>query len=967
MGLDWKALEEKWQRRWTETGVFEAEPGKGSKFFVTIAFPYPNMPFHVGHGRPYTFTDVYARYMRMRGRRVLFPMAFHYTGTPILAIAKRVAAGDPSLIDDLSKVYKVPTEEIRRFVEPLNIANYFRRDQEDAMKAMGYSIDWRREFTTIDPPFSRYVGWQFRKLRAKGLIKQGSHPVGWCPNDNNPMGQHDTKGDVEPEIGEMTLIKFKAGDIVLPTGTLRPETIYGVTNIWVRPDVDYILAEVDGQDWIVSQECARKLPLLGRRINVKEKVPGRTLIGRYAINPATGRRLPILPASFVDPGNATGVVMSVPAHAPFDWAALEELKKAPRLLAPFGVEPETLREVEPISVVALNGHSEFPALDVLRHVGAEGQMDERVEAATKEIYSEEFHLGIMRQNTGEYAGLKVSEARTLIEKDLIDQSKAERIYELLNRPVYCRCGTEVVVKVLENQWFINYGDAEWKSLAHQCIDGMRIVPEDLRAEFNNVVDWLQEKACARQQGLGTRLPWDPAWVIEALSDSTIYMTYYIIAKYVNSKRVSEENLVDPVFDYVLLGEGDVQEVVRESGLSPEVLDDMRGEFLCFYPMDSRNSGRDLVPNHLTYFVFNHVALFPRKLWPEQIAVTGSVLMEGKKMSKSLGNIIPLTDAIRDYGVDPFRLSILSTAELQQDADFVPALTKALGERLERLHDSALEVAKKGVEAVETTNVDRWMLSRLQHYVSAVTKAMDGLRFREAIQNAVYLLDQDVQWYVRRKESEGTEVGSSSAVLREVLMARVLFLAPFTPHLCEEIWEAMGKEGFVSTADWPVSDDSKVDTKVLSGEELVASVREDTLSILAATKLAPKKVVFYVAAPWKWRIYLNALTMARDSQLQMSRLMRLTMGDAELRKDAKRVSSFVQELVEDLVKAPRELVEGRLSAGRSDEFQTISEARIFLAKELKADVLVYHEDDESRYDPRSRARLAEPYRPAIYVE
>ncbi|MCJ7609478.1 class I tRNA ligase family protein, partial [Candidatus Bathyarchaeota archaeon] len=124
MGLDWKALEEKWQRRWTETGVFEAEPGKGSKFFVTIAFPYPNMPFHVGHGRPYTFTDVYARYMRMRGRRVLFPMAFHYTGTPILAIAKRVAAGDPSLIDDLSKVYKVPTEEIRRFVEPLNIANY---------------------------------------------------------------------------------------------------------------------------------------------------------------------------------------------------------------------------------------------------------------------------------------------------------------------------------------------------------------------------------------------------------------------------------------------------------------------------------------------------------------------------------------------------------------------------------------------------------------------------------------------------------------------------------------------------------------------------------------------------------------------------------------------------------------------------------------------------------------------------
>ncbi|MEM2094839.1 MAG: class I tRNA ligase family protein, partial [Candidatus Bathyarchaeia archaeon] len=89
--LDWKRLEEKWQKRWAEAHVFEADahPGK-PKFFITIAFPYPNMPFHVGHGRPYTLTDVYARYMRMRGYNVLFPMAFHYTGTPILAIAKRV-------------------------------------------------------------------------------------------------------------------------------------------------------------------------------------------------------------------------------------------------------------------------------------------------------------------------------------------------------------------------------------------------------------------------------------------------------------------------------------------------------------------------------------------------------------------------------------------------------------------------------------------------------------------------------------------------------------------------------------------------------------------------------------------------------------------------------------------------------------------------------------------------------------
>ena len=338
LSLDWTALETKWQKRWDENHIFEADPKPGNKFFITIAFPYPNMPFHVGHGRPYTLTDVYARYMRMRGYNVLFPMAFHYTGTPVLAIAKRVAAEEAGLIEELTKVYKVPMEQIEKFVEPLNIANYFRDDEKETMKALGYSIDWRREFATIDPPFSRFIGWQFRKLRSKGLIKQGSHPVGWCPNCGNPMGQHDTKEDVEPEIGEMIIIKFRLGDTVLPTGTLRPETIFGVTNIWVRPDVDYVRVDVDGDDWIVSRRCAEKLSLLGKKVKVLESISGRALVGKDATNPVTGENIPILPASFVDPGNATGVVMSVPGHAPFDWVALEELKKVPQLLTPYGVE-----------------------------------------------------------------------------------------------------------------------------------------------------------------------------------------------------------------------------------------------------------------------------------------------------------------------------------------------------------------------------------------------------------------------------------------------------------------------------------------------------------------------------------------------------------------------------------------------------------------------------------------------------
>ena len=85
MVVDWKEIQEKWKREWDQAGIFEADPDPSrEKFFITVAYPYPNSPQHIGHGRTYTLTDVHARYLRMRGYNVLFPMAFHYTGTPIL-------------------------------------------------------------------------------------------------------------------------------------------------------------------------------------------------------------------------------------------------------------------------------------------------------------------------------------------------------------------------------------------------------------------------------------------------------------------------------------------------------------------------------------------------------------------------------------------------------------------------------------------------------------------------------------------------------------------------------------------------------------------------------------------------------------------------------------------------------------------------------------------------------------------
>ncbi|TLN18570.1 leucine--tRNA ligase, partial [bacterium] len=404
MVVDWKAIHEKVLREWEQARIFEADPDSSKeKFFITVAYPYPNSPQHIGHARTYTITDVHARYLRMRGYNVLFPMAFHYTGTPILAMAERIAKGDTELVDDFLRIYHVPKEKLKSFAEPIEIARYFHEEIKRGMKDMGFSIDWRREFTTIDPTYSRFIEWQFKKLREKGLITKGSHPVGWCPNDGNPVGQHDTIGDVEPEIGQYVLLKFKMGDAYLPTATLRPETVFGVTNIWVKPGITYVKAKVDAENWIISEPCLKKLEYQNRKPSIVERVQGLKLIAKSATNPMTGAPVIVLPAEFVDPESATGVVMSVPAHAPYDYQALVDLEGKPELLNQFGIGRDVVAKLSPIGVVALEGYSDAPAVDVVKRFGIREQTDPKLEDATSEVYSKEFHSGRMRNDTGAYA------------------------------------------------------------------------------------------------------------------------------------------------------------------------------------------------------------------------------------------------------------------------------------------------------------------------------------------------------------------------------------------------------------------------------------------------------------------------------------------------------------------------------------------------------------------------------------
>jgi len=839
MEIDWNAIDKKWQKQWLENNDHEADSNNKEKKFITVAYPYPNSPQHIGHGRTYTIADVHSRYLRMKGFNVLFPMGFHYTGTPILGMAKRVEANDAELIEGFKTLYNVPEDKIKEFVEPVKIADYFHEEIKSGMIEMGYSIDWRREFTTIDPAYQKFIEWQFRNLKEKNLIVQGSHPVGWCPKDQNPVSQHDTLGDVEPDFTEYIVIKFDLNGVKIPVATLRPETLFGVTNIWINPQVTYQKIKVDDEIWITSPECARKLEFLEKKIEVIEDVLGSDFVGQSAKAPHSSDPVLILPASFVKSDNGTGIVMSVPAHAPFDYQALLDSKSGKNKSINSDLL-KNIQNIEPISMINTEGLGNIPAKDIVEKMGILHQDDPKLEEATKEIYSKEFYEGILGGNTKQFAGKKISEAKDEIKEWITKTGSTDILLELTNSPVKCRCGTECVVKLLSNQWFLDYSNKDWKQKAHSCFEGMNILPNEIRSEFDKVLDWLRERACARQHGLGTKVPWDKEWLVESLADSVIYMAFYIISKYVNKKEINGNDLTDEFFDYVFYGEKDSGEIANKINITKEKLEEIRNEFLNFYPVDSRHSGRDLVPNHLTFFVLNHVAIFPKENWPQEIVVNGSVLMAGKKMSKSMGNIIPLRDAVRKHGADPIRLTILISAELLQDADFNVEAINGIKNKLESMYENSTKT--KSEEIPELEPEDKWILSMLQNLALNVSQSMDKIRLREALHHILYDFDSELQWYLKRTKSK--QRTNISGILHKILSSRVLMLSPFAPHIAEEIWEKLGNSELASKSAWPSSVGIEIDSKSIQTETLLKSIIDDINNILKVTKISPKKIIIY---------------------------------------------------------------------------------------------------------------------------
>lgn len=810
-------IEIKWQDRWKKDSIFEPAVIEGKKkFLITVPWPYTSGSLHVGHGRTYTLGDIIARYKRLRGYNVLFPMGFHQSGTPVLSIAQKILRKDKATISLYTEYLQQYGEKdisarLKTFTEPAAIAEYFSNAIINDFTLLGFSIDWSRRFTSAEPMYQDFVSWQFKKLNSKGYLTRGDYPLLYSIEDQNPVGEDDIKdGDTDKvTIEEFTAVKFKGSDFSLVAASLRPETIYGITNLWISPRGKYFLVSLGKEKVVVAEKCLTKLNLQGKVVSGSQEISVADILKKEFQAPITGKKLKVLQADFVDPDNATGIVYSVPAHSIMDYVALS-------VTGDLSI-PDKIIEMPPSSKSTVE--------NLVSKLGIKSPSDaEKIAEATQILYRDEFYLGIMNGLTP-LAGKTVQEARAYVRQNLLDHGLGFVLYET-SRKAETRSGSEVLVAVVKNQWFIDYSRQDWKDSSHELIDNMSFYPEYLKRIFHDSIDWLRQRPCARKRGLGTKLPMDPDWVIESLSDSTVYPAVYTNSPQLRSiyegKGSLDFDLVDSIFT-------DSPYKVEDKFYKTEI--EAKRQWNYWYGVDLRLTTSPHISNHLSFYIMNHVALFTGSKLPSAISISGTVTSKGAKIGKSKGNVVSLLNVVERYSADIYRLFVAVGADISTDLDW--------NEDDVGVHSRKIDQFMQLMESFTTVQgdmdyIEEWFVSSFFSRLKLFISEMDQYSIRHAYISIFHEVMNDLKYLERRG-------GRANLVLSKILRHWLIALSPVIPHLCEEYWHKNVSDTYVSLETLPDIPPGYPNEAVLRAEEYINRIIQDVREIMKATRIEPRTI------------------------------------------------------------------------------------------------------------------------------
>jgi len=920
-------IEKKWQDKWEAEKIFEvkedlSKSGK-KKYYVLEMYPYPSSDLHIGHLRNYSIGDSFARFKRMRGFNVLYPMGYDSYGLP----AENAA--------------------IDHAVDPEEWTNSNITSIQKQQKRIGLSYDWTRMVYSHDPNYYKWDQWFFLKMYEKGLAYRQESYVNWCPKCITVLANEQVQSgkcwrcssEVEQQFltqwflkirdyaeelldglntvdwpekvktmqrnwigrSEGTIIKFPIvgeEDKTIDIFTTRPDTLYGVTFMvfapehpWVKKWVEKTKYESDFQNLYIESIKQNKF----QRTDIEVEKKG-IFIGKHAINPLTKEEIPIYIGNFVIYEYGAGAVMAVPGH---DQRDFEFAKK-------FNI---------PIKVVIQPFDYELNAEKMIRAYEGDGTL----------------------VNSDEFDGMENRSAIKAISKKLssIDMGQESVNYKLrdwlISRQRYWGCPIPII-----------YCDT--------C--GIVSVPyEDLPVELPKDVNFTGRgnplktsepfvNTSCPQCGKQARRETD---TMDTFVDSSWYFFRYC--------DPNEEHLPykKEIADYWMNVD------LYVGGVEHAVLHLMYARFFTRVARDlGLHSFDEPFQRLLTQGMVNKAQPYCSEC--EAFAMKAEMnnenckrcgtkyILKSVKMSKSYGNTVDPIGMMNKYGADAARFFILFGASPQSGLEWSDEGIGFAFKFIKNFYYLITEPIRTIRE--EHSLSDQLILYNLHETIKAVSESYEEVALRDAI-NHIIQFTSELRKY--------KEVGGKKDIYNECVEKLLLLFHPIAPHITEELWELIGKSGFVSLALWP-----SYDAAILTREnefkwKLMNNVIEDIRSIIKATKTDKlNEITIIVADGWKFKFYTDLLSLIQNSTNQ-GVITKELMKNEEYKIHSKFVVQTIKKVLKNIGKYKESL-------STIEEFQFFKEITSIVEKRYDCKVTVLLEKDSRE----AKAIQALPGKPALII-
>ena len=925
-----------WQRKWDEAQIFECGIREDRpKFYCLEMYPYPSGKMHMGHVRNYSIGDAVARYKRMMGFDVLYPIGFDSFGMP----------AENAAMDEGGHPYDITERNMASITQQI--------------KRMGFSYDWKRQLKSHDPRYYKWNQYYFTKFYEQGLAYQEYAPVNWCEQCETVLANEQVKAgrcwrcngpvvqkqmeqwflDINKYAQELVdgldtiafpenvkslqrdwlgrsegaeiTFEVEGKDMNIEVFTTRPDTLFGVTFVTLAPEHPMAEQLVKGSEYESAwQDLYDEVSVMAefdriRNMKKKKGVPS----GCFALHPLTGERIPIWIGNFVIASYGTGAVMAVPGHdeRDFDFAKAFDIP------------------IRRVLVMDEGGDADAP-LDSAET--AHGWMVNSPLEGFDGLYGEEAMKAVT--NALEIKGSGKETINWKIRPWLISR---QRYWGTPIPMIHCEdCG---VVPVPEQDLPVE--------LPTDVAFGQGNPLETSEAFLN--VDCPDCGKAARRETDTMDTFVDSSWYFmrftDALNDEKCFDAdvanhFMNVDFYCGGIEHAQMHLIYARF---------YTKALRDLGLHS--IDEPFNELLCQGMVNSPAPWCDSC--QLTLSVAHSGSPCPH---------CGSELSErSAKMSKSLGNTVSPGLMIEQYGADTVRLFILFAANPTAGmdwSDLAIASNHRVIIQMASMPDKLLGWGKS------PSSMDTWMLARLKQRCAEFQQAMDVFDLRRAVEISHYDLIKDINWYTRRG-GENAELGV------QILKSWTHLVSVSTPHLAEEWWQQIGMDGLVSGSEFEhLPEMSDEEQSALDNETVLRSVLDSARRIkdVAERHLdgPAQSATIVVSPPWKRIMAVEALDFIEQGGSVKNFVGHLSqMEIAQGERKGEIIGYWGKKMLPQVFKwddASRALLRGSL-----DEVIALTNGSAFIAQELGLESIQVVLG-ESAEDHTGRAGGSMPLAPAI---